>query len=344
MNRSWLLLVFLAVAAIPSGATAQFRPGYRPPYGGPRPIYYNPYYPPGTAYGNALSGAADLTTAQGNVPIQTEQAYIEREKANQAKIDTKRKAFDQMLYEQANTPTYLETLTKEKSATLNRMMAYPTRAEISEGKTLNTMLPYLQDLSARGAMGPPVALPSKKVQEINLAAPGSLSVGMLRDGGKALDWPPALLSPQQKKLDKLIPAAVEAAAAGRLDAKLLKQVRTELTSLREDIRIQYQREEIESASYYRAIEFYASLYASVNALERPDAKKQLAGDYVLRAQNVQELVDFLTENGLNFAPATPGSESAYQVVHDACVRYARTAQSSSGLQNSSAPVTFPGKK
>jgi hypothetical protein len=344
MTRNWLLFVLAGIAAIPANSVAQVRPpGYRAPVVRP-PVYYNPYYPPGTAYGNALSGAADLTRAQGNVPIQTQQAYIEREKANQAKIETKKMAFDQMLYEKANTPTYLETLTKERTAVLNRMMSYPTRAEISDGKTLNTMLPYLQSLSERGSMGAPVSIAQSKVSELNLAMPGSLSVGMLRNGGADLVWPPALVGPRQKKLNKLIPNAVNAASTGELDAAALKVVRTELTAMRDDIRKQYQHQEVETASYFRAIEFYDSLYSAVNALERPDAKKQLSGAYVPKAKNVQELVDFVTENGLQFAPASPGGENAYQVVHDMCVRYARTAQNSSGFQSSSTPVAFPGKK
>ena len=40
------------------------------------------------------------------------------------------------------------------------------------------------------------------------------------------------------------------------------------------------------------------------------------------------ILEFVTENGLRFSPATPGSENAYKVVHDACVRYARAAQGS----------------
>ena len=39
----------------------------------------------------------------------------------------------------------------------------------------------------------------------------------------------------------------------------------------------------------------------------------------------------MTDNGVRFAPASPGNENAYQVVHDAFVRYARAGQSSAGF-------------
>jgi hypothetical protein len=109
--------------------------------------------------------------------------------------------------------------------------------------------------------------------------------------------------------------------------------------MREGLREQLHKDEIEASSYMRAIEFYNSLEPSVNALERPDARKQLAGAYSPRARNVQELVDFMTDNGVKFAGASPGNENAYQATHDAFVRYVRTAQSSGGLHAMHAPLT-----
>src|SRR4051794_38399794 len=103
--------ILLASLGLPAVAWGQYgvyppRPGYRPGYGYPNPYVnpYNPYYSGGV--GNALHGAADLTRAQGDVLSQTESARLLREQSTQMKIDTKKKAFDEMLYEKANTPTY----------------------------------------------------------------------------------------------------------------------------------------------------------------------------------------------------------------------------------------------
>src|SRR4029078_11204034 len=110
----------------------------------------------------------------------------------------------EMLYEKANTPTYLETLTKDQSQILTRIMNYPTPTEISDGKTLNIMLPNLQSLSAQGAQGLPVPIVQRYLGMLNLssgsAGAGGGSVGMLRDGGQ-VEWPSALLGPQQQRLD-----------------------------------------------------------------------------------------------------------------------------------------------
>jgi hypothetical protein len=118
----------------------------------------------------------------------------------------------------------------------------------------------------------------------------------------------------------------------------MKQIRTEMKSMREKLRKGIANDEIESSSYFVALNFYNSLESSVNALERPGAREQLSGAVALKARNVQELVDFMTEKGLLFAPANPGDENAYRSIHDACVRYARTAQASSGIQALNAPM------
>lgn len=324
MNR-WMIRIALAVLGLPSAtlpASAQY----------PNP--YNPYYNPYGRAGGQLAGSAQVMQAYGQVINDQEQARVTREQANQAKLDTKKQAFDLMMYEKANTPTYTETLTKEKAQILTRMMNFPLRSEIADGKSLNVMLPFLQSLSSGGTQGPPVPIAQSMVNLLNISGSGQGSVGMLRDGGQ-VDWPVALIGNNQKALDKLLPQAYGAAATGKLTPKLMKDVRTEMKTMRDTMRTQLQKEEIETSSYLQCIEFYNALEKSVNALETPDARKQLAGAYAPRARNVQELVDFMADNGVKFAPATPGNENAYQVVHDAFVRYARTAQSSAGFTASS---------
>jgi hypothetical protein len=328
MNRD-ILALFLAtltIAGTSSGVGAQYPP---PGYG--RPYYPNPYYNPNEAAGNVLKGAADLNRSTGDVAIANHHAWILKEKASQEKLATQRQAFDQMMYEKANTPNYLESLSANKAQIVVRMMNFPERAEISGGKTLNTMLPLVESFTLQGTQGPPVPLAQSVVNRLNISGTGLSSVGMLRGGGAALEWPLALRGPEQKKLDKLIPAAVEATIAGTLELKQLTEIRAGLTSMREELRRQMQKDEIETHTYIRAIEFYDSLIASVNTLERPESRKALGGGNSPRARNVQELVEYMTDNGVKFAPAAPGDENAYKIVHDAFVRYARIASGSSGL-------------
>lgn len=347
MTRSIFVLILTLTSANAAFAQVGYvRPGY--PVNPYRPYGYGGYgsvYPNGPGYnaGAYLQGSASVMQAGGQVIVDQEQARVIREQANQAKLDTKRKAFDEMMYEKANTPTYTETLTKEKAQLLTRVMNFPVKSEVTDGKSLNIMLPYLQDLSARGSMGPPVPLPQSMVNQLNISGSGGSSVGMLRDAGH-VDWPIGLQGKNQKQLDKLLPQAYTAASMGTLSPKLMKDIRTEMKTMRETLRQQCRDDQIETSSYLRAIEFYNALESSVNALERPDAKKQLGGAYSPRARNVQELVDFMTDNGVQFAPASPGNESAYQVTHDAFVRYARNAESGAGFQTLNTPRAAPAPK
>lgn len=313
-----------------------------------RPVYPNPYYNSGYGYGsnygfgNTLAGYADLNRSTADVMQSNEQSRMIREKTQQERINTKKQAFDEMMYEKANTPTYGETLSKDKAQLLTRLMNYPIPSEITDGKTLNAMLPNIQAISTYGTPGQPISLPQQMVSMLNVTGgsggggSGGGSVGLLRDGGR-VEWPLALMGPQQEKLDKLLPQAFDATIGGKLTPKLMREIRTEMKTMRSTMREQLAREEIEGTSYMRAIEFYNSLESSVNALERPDARKQLNGTYSARGRNVQELVDYMTNNGLRFAAASPGSENAYFVVHDAFVRYSRTVESSLGSQASRAP-------
>src|SRR5262249_53393997 len=184
MNRFTLALLSITIPV--SAARAQYPP----------PVYVNPYYPQGSPGYNYLNGQADVMRAQGDLYNATEKAHIEREKVKQARIDTKRKAFDEMMYEKANTPTYFEELSRDKQQYLIRIMNYPTKTEIHEGKSLNTMLPLLQDLVGVGAQGPTVTLPSFAVKALNVTSggPGQSSIGML--GNKVpLQWPLGLRGP-----------------------------------------------------------------------------------------------------------------------------------------------------
>jgi hypothetical protein len=339
MLRSFAVIavVFISLGNGASVLFAQFFPGYP-----------NPYYP-GFGFGsnqgnwiapNYLYGAADLARANADATVSTEKARLLREQYNQAKIETQKKAFDQMLYEQANTPTYTEIVQGEQALILTRMLNSPTPGEIANATALNTILPYVQSISGYGTQGPPIPIPRSAVDELNVSPSGTSSVGMLRDGGQ-VPWPVALRGPYQRRLDPLFEAAYRATLNGTLDNKLLREIRTEMNAMRDNLRLQLKNEEIDTSTWITGIEFFHALENTVNALARPDARKQLNGTFEARGRNVQELVDYMTDHGLKFAPATPGHENAYRAVHNALVRYARAASGSGNAQVSSRMIGPP---
>ena len=157
-------------------------------------------------------------------------------------------------------------------------MNFPTKSEIADGSSLNVMLPFLQSLSNGGVQGPPVPIPQSMVNLLNISSSGNSSVGMLRDGGK-VDWPIGLQGKNQQALDKLLPQAYDGVARGTLKPQVMKSVHSEMADMRQTLRTQLQKEEIDGSTYMQALQFYNALDSSITALERPDARKQIGGSY-----------------------------------------------------------------
>ena len=117
--------------------------GYIPPY--------NPYYPgqydPWS--GGALTGAANLVGAQGQLMESQQKAFLGREAVRSAKTDNRRKTFDEYMYEKENTPTAEQERQKAMKEYLSRARNNPPNTEIWSGTALNTILQELR--KRRGA-------------------------------------------------------------------------------------------------------------------------------------------------------------------------------------------------
>jgi len=327
----WCVLALLVLA---SPGRAQFYPAY----GG----YGNQYAGPG----GFLHGTADIISSSGDLFIKNQQAYQEQEKAKQAVYDTKRKAFNEMMYEKANTPTYTENALYKKQLILHRIMTNPTPGEIARGETLNTMMPVIADLSLKGVSGPPIQLDPDVVRAVNVTLGGQTagniaSLGMLKNVSE-LDWPIPVQGPKQVKLAALLPALVSEAMSGKIKAKTYNTVKTAITAVQEDQRTKFHKEEIDGGEYLIGKRFLDSLDQSVKALQMPGTRRVLNGSYSARGNNVPELVSNMSGQGLVFAPANAGDEPAYQALHTAFVSYCSGALSASGFQfRFNAPRTDP---
>jgi hypothetical protein len=309
---------------------------------------YNPYYPPpgsgGFGPGNVLRGQADVINASGDLYVKQEQARIEREKAYQAKIDTKRKTFDEMMYEKANTPTFTEERAKVEAMQLRRVMTDPVEAEIKSGKAHNLILPYLDQLCRAGIQGPPIMLDPDMLRWVNVTTgkegPG---LGVLKDAGN-MEWPLALRGPTQKKFDALLPGLMSGAASGNLDLKTYNEASKAVTKLNDELKKKLHKEEIDGGLYLDGKRFLESLDGAMKALRQPSAAKLINGTYAATGRNVPELVYNMTTKGLKFAPATPGNEAPYFALHSAMVSYANGSQDSSAFQAQHKALAYPKRK
>jgi hypothetical protein len=341
MSRPRILLLALALAAVVAApAPAQYNPYY--------PYPYNPYYPygwRGAGYGTgaALSGAASVLSSSGQLTLDTQRAYQQREFAKQEALRTKKMAFDQMMYEKANTPTYTEEMEKNEAMRLRRMMQAPAQAEVLRGDTLNAMLPIAAGLATQGVPGPPLTIRPDLLRSINVTATAGGGTGMLKDVGR-LNWPIALRGPDQKKLDAKLQLAVSQTMRGELDAKTYKEVRSGIAKMRDDITQQFRKDQLDSRGYVDGKHFLDRLAQSVEALQDADAAKYLDGSFAPRGGTVAELAQNLTAQGLRFAPAVPGQEAAYNALNGLFVAYLQSSQPGPAFQARATPKSKAGAR
>src|SRR5262249_41191814 len=148
----------------------------------------------------------------------------------QARIDTRRKNFDEWLYERENTPTLEDDRERSRMEELRRSRNDPPITEILSGKALNDLLnPILKMNPPSESMAPLVPLAPDVVKEINLTSGGtSGNLGPLKDGGK-LRWPLALqdepFDEARTKIDQLARQAFQQAQGGEVDVKTLRDLR-----------------------------------------------------------------------------------------------------------------------
>jgi hypothetical protein len=332
--RPALCLAILAALA-PTGS-GQYPP---PPY---------PYYPPpgygGFGPGNVLNGQANVMNAAGNLYNAQEQSKVEREAANQAKIETKRKTFDEMMYEKANTPTFTENQEQTDMMIVRRVMNHPTQVEVTSGQAQNILLPYLNKLLSTGIQGPPVAIDPNMLKFINVTVgKGGGNIGLLKNGGK-LDWPIGCLGPIQKGLDPLFPKLVYSASTGNLDVATYTKASKGVASLQDDLKSKFMKEQIDGGVYLESKRFLDSLDSSLQMIRSPSAGKLLNGVYAATGRNVPELVYNMTTKGLKFAPATPGVDAPYYSLQSALSSYAAGAENSPAFRVTFDPFIQPQKK
>ncbi len=84
--------------------------------------------------------------------------------------------------------------------------------------------------------------------------------------------------------------------------------------------------EMTPTQYIEAKNYLKLLNDGIRALGRPDAANYINGKHSAKGMTVADLVRNMS--GLQFAPATPGSERAYKELYEQLVAYYNRAQSS----------------
>jgi hypothetical protein len=274
-------------------------------------------YPP-----NPYDGSDGVATL-----ISDPEGRLAREHAEQSKLVTRRRAFDEFLYERKHGLTWEDDRERLQGEELRRSRTDPPVNEITSAQALNTLLDHLQKLDARGVTGREVPLDEDVLSRVNVSFGRGGHLGLLKNGGR-LSWPLALTDDavrgERKQVDSLLAEVLSQTSARPADADAI----TEMTRTSDRLQ-QYLAERSKNlppGQYVEAKRFLTDLGQALRALQQPEAAEHLSRKTAPHDKTVAELIRSMTRQGLHFAPAVNGDEAAYVALHRALVRYDASTQ------------------
>lgn len=304
----------------PSNRAFRYGGGYGPGYG----YGYNPYVYRSTPMEGYLNGVANVTQANGEYQQQIQGAKLDRERAKQEAIRTRKMQFDQRQYELANTPTLQDRLDWKRKMNEREARDNATAVMITSGRTLNILLDHSMKLQNQGLYGPKIPLDPAILKDINIASPTTGgNAGLLKDGGK-LEWPLPLLddayNKDRNKLDKLLKDAVaQAERYGKVERKTqydLIQTRNHL-----DNQVISRVKDITPTEYIQSRRYLRELKENLKVLDDPNLGNYFTKKWTPQGDTVAELINNMSQKGLKFAEAARGSEASYMALYNAMRAY-----------------------
>jgi hypothetical protein len=112
---------------------------------------------------------------------------------------------------------------------------------------------------------------------------------------------------------------VRQAKAGAVKAADLEALEQTVSAMRE--RLAGMIQDVPDPQYIRAKRFLVDLQSGIKVLHQPDAANYFSPMYGPESKSVRELVQYMSKNGLRFAPATAGDETAYLAFYQALATY-----------------------
>jgi hypothetical protein len=298
------------------------------PYTGYGSTPYGAYILP-DPYGGYLTGAADVLNANGQYLIQSQQAYQTMEGTRGTMIENKRRVFDEWLYERANTPTLEDDRKRMQHEAIRRALNDPPLTEIWSGYSLNELLLKAQKLQVHTPQLAVIPVDPAVLARLNVTS-GRGNGGLLKNEGN-LTWPSSIrdLVPTSES-DRLCQqcqtyfkkAYEETKAGGQPGAGTLRALRGAVEEIRGLIK--KNSLEMTTAAYSDARRFLDGIEEAVKALDSPDAANVINNQLRPRGHTVGEVVQFLQQNGLRFAPAGTGDEAAYNAMQRLLAAYNET--------------------
>lgn len=326
LGAALLATLVLGGGALPRASAQYVNPS---PVAGGYPYAFPYFQTPANGY---LTGGASVISSQGQFMVNKQQSALMNQQVEQSKIDTKRKTFDNWLYEREKTPTLEDERERQQQQELRRAVNQPPITEILSAKSLNDLLFDLQKMAAQGVQGPRIALEQDALKHINVTTgTNEGNIGLLRSGTN-LSWPLGIsgLSDSKKvrgEIESLLTQARSQAMQGQVDPGVLLALKKDIDNLGRIVKSHVA--DMEPMDYIGAKRYLTELSHAVEVLQQPNARNYLDGKYAAKGGTVDELVQYMTQSGLRFAPATQADSAAYVSVYNGMAAYDQAVHGSS---------------
>jgi hypothetical protein len=254
-------------------------------------------------------------------------ARLLAEEVTRSRLDTRRRILEEAERERRMIPSPEEIMSRERANDLDRARREPPVTEIFSGKSLNTLLAFLQTAQGKGMRGPNVPLDEIDMTKINFVPEGeSGNIGLVRELQKKgdLNWPASIQGDAYKEvretLEQRLVGAVNTLRGGSAPAEgAIRDLDADVKKLIETLNANIN--ELSPSQYIQAKRFLNQVQDAVIAMSRADAVNYFNGKFIPKGKNVAELVNNMKEKGLKFAAASPGGEPAYRALHHAMAAY-----------------------
>src|ERR1019366_1423805 len=191
----------------------------------------------------------------------------------------------------------------------------------TNGKSLNLLLKDLLTFRGKQSSLDPLPLIEPVLSQLNVSKSGS-GMGVLRDNGKVV-WPSAihgLMSVNQRQdFDKKLQTVVKDANNERINTDALTDIRNEVGRLREDLVKKVN--DVPTTQYIEGKRFLLELDDATRAVEKGEALNQRNFQKFIeegkQGRSIQEVVDYMGKNALQFGPASSVDEASYRAVYQA---------------------------
>jgi hypothetical protein len=238
-------------------------------------------------------------------------------------LQLKQATFDEMRYEQMNTPPPEVVREEQRLSQLALARSAPPEHDIWTGEALNSLLQNIQMIEAREKVrGYEVPLNKDVVEHLNVSTTNDNSGSNAFFKGPP-DWPIAFIGDEyasdRTKIQDDLAAMASAQLAGRVDQVKVVDIRKEMGILKSQL--YDKRLSTSFTDYANALGFLNKLEDAVNIMAKPGAKPFIDGGYSAQGSTVGELVKYMTNKGLKFSSATPGFEPYYTAFYQRLVTY-----------------------